>query len=151
MTLVQTQNREVVIQVIKSLTMLLQNIQKSTSINYILSHPGMNKLIIEEYNFQDDEIIAYYINLLKGVIIRIDEFNVQLFFNYKFSTFPMVMRAISFYNHKENLIRTSVRNIVLGITMIKNPKIRIYINNFPFILFHIQFACYMKDTLFYIN
>ena len=34
----------------------------------------------------------------------------------KFSTFPLLIRAISFYNSKDNLVRTSVRNIVLGIT-----------------------------------
>lgn len=73
--------RDVVVAVIKSLTMLLQNIQKSTSINYILSHPAFNKIITADYNFLDDEIIAYYINLLKCVSIRIDETNLQLFFN----------------------------------------------------------------------
>jgi len=77
----KTELRDVIVSVIKSLTMLLQNIQKQTSVNYILSHPAFNKIVIAEYNFQDDEIIAYYINLLKCVSIRIDESNIQLFFN----------------------------------------------------------------------
>ena len=59
--------------VIKAITMLLQNIQRPVSINYILSHSALNGIIIAEYNFRDDEIIAYYINLLKCVSIRIDE------------------------------------------------------------------------------
>lgn len=88
----------------------------------------MNGMITAEYNFRDDEIIAYYINLLKCVSIRIELESLQLFYNLvcifvtqKFSTFPMLIRAVSFYKHKENLIRTSVRNIVLGITRINQP------------------------------
>ena len=41
----------------------------------------MNGLIIAEYNFRDDEIIAYYINLLKCVSIRIELESLQLFYN----------------------------------------------------------------------
>lgn len=71
--LVKTGQREVVVAVIKSITMLLQNIQRPMSINYILSHSALNAIITAEYNFKDDEIIAYYINLLKCVSIRIDD------------------------------------------------------------------------------
>lgn len=59
--------------VIKCITMLLQNISRPISMNYLLSNASLNHLIIAEYNFKDDEIIAYYINLLKCVSIRIDE------------------------------------------------------------------------------
>ncbi|CAD8181757.1 unnamed protein product [Paramecium octaurelia] len=149
--LVHTGQREVVVAVIKAITMLLQNIQRPVSINYILSHSALNGIIIADYNFRDDEIIAYYINLLKCVSIRIDEQSLQLFYNLKFSTFPMLMKAICFYKHKENLIRTSVRNIVLGITKINLPQLRRYVRSFPFTLFYVQFSCYMRDALFYIG
>ncbi|CAD8094521.1 unnamed protein product [Paramecium sonneborni] len=149
--LVHSGQREVVVAVIKTITMLLQNIQRPVSINYILSHSALNGIIIADYNFRDDEIIAYYINLLKCVSIRIDEQSLQLFYNLKFSTFPMLMKAIGFYKHKENLIRTSVRNIVLGITKINLPQLRRYVRSFPFALFYVQFSCYMRDALFYIG
>ncbi|CAD8157348.1 unnamed protein product [Paramecium octaurelia] len=149
--LVHTGQREVVVAVIKAITMLLQNIQRPVSINYILSHSALNGIIIADYNFRDDEIIAYYINLLKCVSIRIDEQSLQLFYNLKFSTFPMLMKAICFYKHKENLIRTSVRNIVLGITKINLPPLRRYVSSFPFTMFYVQFSCYMRDALFYIG
>ncbi|CAD8098078.1 unnamed protein product [Paramecium sonneborni] len=149
--LVNTGQREVVVAVIKTITMLLQNIQRPVSINYILSHSALNGIITADYNFRDDEIIAYYINLLKCVSIRIDEQSLQLFYNLKFSTFPMLMKAICFYKHKENLIRTSVRNIVLGITKINLPQLRRYVKSFPFTLFYVQFSCYMRDALFYIG
>ncbi|CAD8078207.1 unnamed protein product [Paramecium primaurelia] len=149
--LVHTGQREVVVAVIKAITMLLQNIQRPVCINYILSHSALNGIITADYNFRDDEIIAYYINLLKCVSIRIDEQSLQLFYNLKFSTFPMLMKAICFYKHKENLIRTSVRNIVLGITKINIPQLRRYVSSFPFTLFYVQFSCYMRDALFYIG
>ena len=95
--------------------MLLYNLNKATSINYILSNNLINDFIGFEYDFTDDEILDYYINFLKSLALRMESNPIQLFYNQKHGTFPLLSQAVRFYDHRDNMIRTSVRNITLTI------------------------------------
>ena len=117
--------------------MLLYNLNTFTSISFILSHPYLNKIIQYPFKFQDDELIAFYINFVKGILARMDENNIQLFYNRKFSTFPLLLKIIGYYNHKDNLVRTSVRNAILGIT-----KSKLFFLNYQFS--NVNFAIILK-------
>jgi protein CLEC16A len=73
--------KEVVIEIIQSVSILLSNINAGANLNYLLSNPHMNELIIYYYNFTDEEIVDYYVAMLKSISLRIDIDNVSLFFN----------------------------------------------------------------------
>jgi protein CLEC16A len=91
------------------------NLANKENVNYLLSHPVMQDLIMYNYDFTDEEIVDYYISLLKSLALRIDEANLQLFFNQRMSLFPLLWQATKFYNHKEIMVRTAVRTIILGV------------------------------------
>jgi len=75
----------------------------------------INEFIEYSFDFSDEEILDYYISFLKSLALRIETSPVQLFFNQKYRSFPLLSQAILFFDHKENMVRTSVRNITLTI------------------------------------
>ena len=76
----------------------------------------MNELISFDFNFtSDDELVDYFVSFLKSLTLKLNEETVNFFFNDKFKTFPIYHQAVKFYNHKESMVRTSVRTITLTI------------------------------------
>lgn len=108
-------NREVIIQVIQTMGMLLYNLTKQTSINYLLSNNMINYFISYEFDLEDDEILDYFISFLKSLAVRLETNPIQLFYNQKHKSFPLISQAIKFFDHEENMVRTSVRNITLAV------------------------------------
>lgn len=76
----------------------------------------MNEIIDYDYDFgTDEELVDYYVSFLKSLTLKLNEETVNFFFNDKFKTFPLYTQAIKFYNHKEPMVRTSVRTITLTV------------------------------------
>jgi len=76
----------------------------------------MNELISFNFDFAaDEEQVDFFVSFLKSLTLKLNEETVNFFFNDKFKTFPLYHQAIQFYNHKEPMIRTSVRTITLTI------------------------------------
>ena len=94
--------------------MLIQNIETKTRVHYLLGNPFLNQLISHEFDFsKDDELVDYYVNLLKSLSIKLTSETINIFFNDKLKTFPLYHQAIIFFNHKDQLVRTSVHSIAL--------------------------------------
>ena len=82
----------------------------------MFAHSFLNELITHDFDFNnDDELVDYYVSFLKSLTLKLNEETVNFFFNDKFKTFPLYHQAIRFYNHKEPMVRTSVRTITLTI------------------------------------
>lgn len=113
--------------------MLIQNIQTNTRVFYLLGNPFLNQLISHEFDFaKDDELVDYYVNLLKSLSIKLTSETVNFFFNDKLKTFPLYHQAIMFFNHKEQLVRTSVQSITLTLFNIQNPEMQGLFTVLPF-------------------
>ena len=80
----------------------------------MFGHSFLNELITSDFEF-DDELVDYYVSFLKSLTLKLNEETVNFFFNDKFKTFPLYHQAVKFYNHKESMVRTSVRTITLTI------------------------------------
>jgi protein CLEC16A len=136
---------DVIMQIIQCFSMLLFNINKPTNIYYLLSTNVINETVLWKFDFENDEVVEYYISFLKSLALKITTNPIEFFFNAKYSTFPLLAQAIRFYNHKECMVRTSVRNITLTIFKMKNPIIESYIVKFPFLTYYVHLACHLKD------
>jgi protein CLEC16A len=83
----------------------------------------MNDFVVHPYDFTDEDIVDYYINFIKSLTMKIDAGQFKLYFNLviikissifkKYSYFPLIWQANKFYNHKDNLVSTTARNIIL--------------------------------------
>jgi len=107
------QNREIGIQIIKSFSLLILNISSHPTIYFIFSNNFLNQIISQNYEKHDDEFIAYYINFIKSLSLKIDLTTIQFFFHKQYNSFPLMESAMKFYNHPDPMIKTTVRNIFL--------------------------------------
>lgn len=86
----------------------------------------MNELVgCTQLDLSDDELVDYYVSFLKSLTLKLTEETVNFFFNDKFKTFPLYHQAIKLYNHKESMVRTSVRTITLKIFNCKRRLVKI--------------------------
>lgn len=88
----QNTPRDVKVQLLQTLSILIENIGKQESLcnisvfeiivlDYLFSNNYVNELITYKFDFSDDEIIAYYISLLKTLSLKLNPLSVQFFFN----------------------------------------------------------------------
>lgn len=101
----------------------------------------MNQLIGIGDEDDDDEMVDYYVSFLKSLTMKLNEETVNFFFNDKFKTFPLYHHAIKYYNHREQMVRTSVRTITLKIYSLKNDKMHELFAGLPYCAYFACLAC----------
>lgn len=72
----------------------------------------------------DDELIDYYISMLKSLVLRLSKmpYLINLFYDAHLYVYPLFLQAQQFANHKDQLVRTSVRTISLTLLSIDDPN-----------------------------
>ena len=133
------------LQLIKTLSFLLINIKNKPSLYYLFSNNLLNKIISKDYSKYDDEFLSYYVNFLKSLSLLLDETSIQLFYIEKNNSFPLVENILKFYNHKDSMIRNVVRNTIMNILRVNNPKIEDHFSKLPSILYFIKIINHIKD------
>ena len=79
----QKYHRSVTIQVMQTLSIMIQNISKQQSLYYLFSNNYINDLVVHDFDFNDNEILAYYVSFLKTISLKLDENVINFFFNAK--------------------------------------------------------------------
>jgi predicted transcriptional regulator len=74
-------DKEVVNAILGFFTILLSNLTRQPSLNYLLSHGVTSCLTMAKFGNMNNEIADYYINFLKVLSRKITTHNLQLFFN----------------------------------------------------------------------
>eukprot|EP00771_Trimastix_marina_P001655 gnl/Trimastix_PCT/2740.p1 GENE.gnl/Trimastix_PCT/2740~~gnl/Trimastix_PCT/2740.p1 ORF type:complete len:720 (-),score=216.96 gnl/Trimastix_PCT/2740:130-2289(-) len=146
-TLSRTTNKQVKIELIKTLNLLVLNLSDSLSVFYLYSNNRINELITHHFDFNDDELLAYFIAFLKAVSLRLDAQSLQFFFNQKKPMradpggvarrpsfvgvasydFPLYTEAIKFFHHRDKMIRIAVRTLTLNVYRIPDARMRRFI------------------------
>lgn len=71
--------------------------------------------MVFDYNFIDHDNVDFFVNLLKSLSMRLTKIPQEHFLNENFPEFPLLEKTLYFFNHPENMVRTTVRNIYLSI------------------------------------
>jgi protein CLEC16A len=71
-------------QVLQTLSILIQNIRSTTAIFYLFSNNVVNEIVAMRFDFEDDEVLGYFINLLKTISLKFNASTVQFFFQVLF-------------------------------------------------------------------
>ena len=89
-------------QVLQTLSILIQNIRSTTAIFYLFSNNVVNEIVAMRFDFEDDEVLGYFINLLKTISLKFNSSTVQFFFqdDGERSSFPLYAEAVKFINHR---------------------------------------------------
>lgn len=69
------------LQLLQTLSIMIQNTREETSLFYLFSNNYINDLIEADYDFEDEEVMAYYISFLKSISLKLNEKTVQFFFS----------------------------------------------------------------------
>jgi len=68
------------LQVLQTLYILIQNLRSQTALYYVCSNNHVNDLVVLAFDFEDEEVLGYYINLLKSISLRLTPKTAQFFF-----------------------------------------------------------------------
>merc|ERR1719409_1642784 len=86
--------KTVKVQLLQTLSMLVQNIRRETSLYYLFSNNYVNQLISTQFDWHDEEILGYYISFLKSLALRLNFETIKFFFNERAEQFPLYVEAV---------------------------------------------------------
>lgn len=76
-------------QLLQTLMMILDNINTPTSIWFLLSKNHMNSIITHKFDFQEEEVLAYYISFMKSLSMKLTSDTLLFFHNEHLPDFPL--------------------------------------------------------------
>ena len=118
-------NRQIKIQLLQTMSLLLLNVKKETSLYFLFSNNSINQLINNNNNldFSDEEILSYYVSLMKSIALRLSSETIQFFINDKNPNyFPLFNQSIRFFDHHDRMVRIAVRTITLSTLKLFNSS-----------------------------
>ena len=100
----QKYGRYICVQLLQTLNILFENIRNETSlcnwilkviitkknhqfksffsfVDFLLSNNHINNIILNKFDFSDEEVMAYYISFLKTLSLKLNSHSIHFFFN----------------------------------------------------------------------
>jgi len=144
-------DRSVVIQVMQTLSIMIQNITKQQSLYYLFSNNYINDLVVHEFDFTDNEILAYYVSFLKTISLKLDENVINFFFNAKAHDFPLYSEALKFFKNEDQMVRIAVRTLTLNVFGVDDPDLRTYITDKSAVPYFSNLTWFIRDQCIVLN
>lgn len=122
----------VAVQLLQTLSIMIQNIRSEHAIYYLFSNEYINHLITFPYDFRHEELLAYYIIFLRTISMKLDRNTVSFFIktdNEEVVSFPLYTEAIKLFHHEESMVRIAVRTITLSVYNVDDESIRMFVTN----------------------
>lgn len=117
----------VYVQVLQTLSILINCVRNDTSLYYLLSNNYINEILLFPlYNFDNESLRDQFASFLKSLSLRLNIQTVQFFFNEETGVFPLLTRAIELLTSKETMVRIASQTTILNIYRIKDEKSRAY-------------------------
>ncbi|KAI0988990.1 hypothetical protein GJ496_008653 [Pomphorhynchus laevis] len=113
-------------QILQSLHILFENLSNDTALLYIMSNNYVNSVITHDFDLNDDEILSYYIALLKVLSFKLNANTMNLFYDQKYHEFPLYSKSVEYVTNSDSMIRTSARTIILNIFSAAGKSITSY-------------------------
>ena len=106
---------EMVIHLLKSYSHLTQNLKLSPNINYLFSNHIFNEILNLELNLKNEDIAFYFVNLVKSITQRMENFPSDFFYNHETLDFPLLQAIARFINAPDKLVRITAFNGFLNL------------------------------------
>lgn len=140
---------EIAKQVLQSLSILIQNIRKETAIFYMFSNNYINDIVTQKFDFRDDEVLGYYINLLKTISLKLNKRTVQFFFieNGEKCAFPVYTCATNpiLVKNSDGMVRAAVRTLTLNVYNIDDEAVQRFVVSQPASNYFVDVALYLVE------
>ncbi|KAJ5078311.1 hypothetical protein M0811_05099 [Anaeramoeba ignava] len=133
-------------QLLQTISIMFENIKTQSAIYYLLSNNHINSIIEHEFDFSDDEVLAYYITLLKALSLKLNKDTIQFFIDEKTKSFPLYTESVKFFNHKDFMVRVAVRTITLNVFRINLDIIREIVLSEDIAPYFLNLACFIYQN-----
>ncbi|PNH01778.1 Protein CLEC16A [Tetrabaena socialis] len=136
-------------QVLQTLSIIIQNIRSETGTYFLFSNNHVNNIVEIRFDFDDEEVLGYYISFLKTISLKLNQRTVQFFFDSRESTytFPLYSEAVKFAHHKEGMVRAGVRTLTLNVYSVADTYIQEYVSRPPATSYFADIASYIADQV----
>ena len=124
-------NRKMHLEIIRSFSILILNMNNPQSIYFFFSNNFINQIISNDYQKHDEDFVFYYINFLKSLAMKIDINTIQFFLQKQYNSFPLLKSTLKYYNYPDPMIKNTVRTVVLTLLKCKQIyKLLYYIDKY---------------------
>ena len=150
----ESKSKDILLQIIKTLSVLIININNKIILYYLLSNNFINKIINtinNDFIKYDEDFISYYINFLKSISLKIDLTTLPFFFLSQINSFPLLEITLSLYNHQDKMVQSVVKNILLIMLKLNYPPLIEYLCCLPCLAYFSFISCRIKDLLILIS
>lgn len=106
------------LQLLQTMSIVIQNLKNEPSIYYMFSNEHINHLITYSFDFRNEELLSYYISFLRAISGKLNKNTISLLVkthNEEVVSLPLYVEAIRFAFHEESMIRTAVRALTLNV------------------------------------
>lgn len=115
------------IQILQTLSILVNSVKNDTSLYYLLSNNYINEIIVYPHDFDLDESLRdQFVSFMKSISLRLNCQTVQFFFIEDTGSFPLLSRAIEMLQFKEPMVRIASQTTILNIFRIDDERSRGY-------------------------
>lgn len=115
------------LQSLQSVTVLLQNLSRNSSIYYICSNNHINRMVAVEFDMHDDEFVSLYVSFLKTLALRCTPDTVQFFFDLQDNAFPLWDRAVRLLGSEDAMVRTAAKQIVITLAQLQDSAVATFV------------------------
>lgn len=128
------------LQLLQTLSILINCVKNDTSLYYLLSNNYVNDIItvyasltlgpdgegmVERTSTKDkdDSVLQYFASFLKSTSLRMNKQTIQFFFNAETRRFPLLAAAIQLLRSGDNMVRISAQSIVLNVYRVEDEAV----------------------------
>ncbi|XVF19047.1 hypothetical protein REPUB_Repub11eG0076800 [Reevesia pubescens] len=122
------------LQLLQTISILIQNLKSEHAIYYMFSNEHVNYLITYSFDFRNEELLSYYISFLRAISGKLNKNTVSLLVktqDEEVVSFPLYVEAIRFAFHEESMVRTAVRALTLNVYHVGDDFVNKFVTSAP--------------------
>ncbi|KAI3709072.1 hypothetical protein L2E82_38813 [Cichorium intybus] len=142
------------VQLLQTMSIMIQNLKSDHSIYYLFSNEHINALITYSFDFKNEELLSYYISFLRAISGKVNKNTISLLVkteNEDVVSFPLYVEAIRFAFHEEGMIRTAVRALTLNIYHVGDVVVNKYISSIPHADYFLNLVKFFREHCISLN
>ncbi|MFS7960448.1 hypothetical protein Hanom_Chr08g00703271 [Helianthus anomalus] len=149
-------NKSVIVsvQLLQTMSIMIQNLKSDHSIYYLFSNEHINFLITYPFDFRNEELLSYYISFLRAISGKLNKNTISLLVKTEkeeIVAFPLYVEAIRFAFHEEGMIRTAVRALTLNIYHVGDIYVNKYIATTPHDNYFLNLVKFFREHCISLN
>jgi len=115
------------VQLLQTISVIVPNIKCASSLHYLFDGNHINGLITANLDFDDEEVLSWYISLLKTLALRLNRVTVRFFLDAQTGSFPLYEASVRFFCHNDLMVRSSVRCLTLSLFSFDGPEVQSFL------------------------